>query len=40
MYEFDKTFRETAPLRERLAKAEAIVAEKTAELKEKKALLD
>jgi len=33
MYEFDKTYRETAPLREKLEKAEAIVKEKTELLK-------
>jgi dynein heavy chain len=40
MYEFDKTFRETAPLRAKLEAAEKIVREKTAELKEKKDALD
>ena len=39
MYEFDKTFRETAPLREKLENAQRIVKEKTAELKEKKDVL-
>lgn len=40
MYEFDKTFRETAPLRARLDGAEKVVREKTAELKEKKDALE
>lgn len=39
MYDFDKTFRETAPLRERLENAQRTVKEKTAELKVKKDVL-
>lgn len=40
MYEFDKTYRETAPLRAKLDAAEKVVREKTAELKEKKDALE
>lgn len=40
MYEFDKTFKDTAPLREKLEAAEKVVREKTAELKEKKDALE
>lgn len=40
MYEFDKTYKETAPLREKLEAAEKVVREKTALLKEKKDALE
>ena len=40
MYEFDKTFKDTAPLRAKLEAAEKVVREKTAELKEKKDALE
>jgi len=40
MYDFNKVFLETQPLREKLAASMKIVAEKTAELKLKKDALD
>ncbi len=40
MYDFNKCFRETAPLREKLDAMEKLVAEKMSELKIKKDALE